>query len=111
MIASIASINNDQDILDMVRAMAHANGQRLRTMSPRQQRKFARRSIKAHEVAWVIWIERNEYHCYCIKGRGRLGRLSTTAFAVEGRADAIGMAEEWGDGAPHLAHDMPPGVM
>ena len=55
----------------------------------------------------MIWEEGENQHYYQIKGRGRLGRLSSTAFFVRGRADAIGMAEEMGEGAPHLAHSMP----
>ena len=73
----------------------------------RQQHKYVRRSIRDHEVVFVIWEEGENQHYYQIKGRGRLGRLSSTAFFVRGRADAIGMAAEMGDGAPHLAHEMP----
>jgi hypothetical protein len=79
-------------------------------MSIRQQHKYVRRSIKAHEVVFVIWEENDHIHYYCIKGRNRLGRLKTTAFAVKGRADAIDMARDLGDGAPHLAHEMPGAV-
>jgi hypothetical protein len=80
-------------------------------MSIRQQHKYVRRSIKAHEVVFVTWEENDLIHYYCIKGRNRLVRLKTTAFAVKGRADAIGMARDWGDGAPHLAHEMPARIM
>ena len=102
-----ATITNDDDLTSAVDALAHENADRLATMTERQQHKYVRRSIRDHEVVFVIWEEGENLHYYQIKGRGRLGRLSTTAFAVRGRADAIGMAEEMGDGAPHLAHEMP----
>lgn len=106
-----AVVENEDDLTAAVDALAHENAGRLRTMSIKQQHEFVRRSIKAHEVVFVGWEEGENLHYYQIKGRGRLGRLSTTAFWVAGRGDAIGMAEELGDGAPHLAHEMPAGVM
>jgi hypothetical protein len=100
-------VENEDDLTAAVDALAHENADRLATMTERQQHRYVRRSIRVHEVVFVIWEEDENQHHYQIKERGRLGRLSSTAFFVRGRADAIGMAEEMGDGAPHLAHDMP----
>jgi hypothetical protein len=111
MITPIPTIKNDDDIIEAVCALAHANGERLRKMPEKRQWRFVRRSIKAHEVAWVVWEEAGDLHCVCIKGRGRLGILTTTAFRCEGRLDAIAVAEEFGDGiAPELGHAMPGAV-
>jgi hypothetical protein len=112
MTTPIATVNNDDDLVNVVTAIAHENGEKLRTMSQKKQWKFVRREIKAHEVAWVAWTEGEDLHCVCIKGRGRLGVLTTTAFRVESRIDAIAVAEELGDGTtPELGHAMPAGVM
>jgi hypothetical protein len=106
------TIANDDDLTHAVMDLAHINADRLTAMSSRQkQRAYVRDELKRHDVVWLVWEEDEGRHFYCIKGRNRLGRLKTTAFAVKGRADAIGMAEEWGDGAPHLAHEMPKAVM
>ena len=105
-----AIVKNDDDLTTAVDALARENADRLATMTERQQHRYVRRSISDHDVVFVIWEEGENLHYYQIKGRGRLGRLKTTAFAVKGRADSIGMAEEWGGGAPHLAHEMPGAV-
>ena len=99
-------IKNDDDIIEMVRAVSYQNGERLREMSYRKQRSFVRKSIKTHEVVWLSWEDDDEFHCYCIKGRGRRGVLKSTAFRVENRMDAICIATEWGEGWPDL-HEMP----
>ncbi len=110
MSAPFFTIANDADLMNAVMTLSHENADRLSTMSSRQkQRAYVCDEIKRHDVVWLVWEEDEGRHFYCIKGRNRLGRLKTTAFAVKGRADAIGMAEEWGDGAPHLAHEMPAG--
>ena len=103
----IPVVNNETDLTAAVYALAHKNADRMVPMTERQRHKYVRRSIRAHEVAFVIWEEGENEHYYQIKGRGRLGRLSSTAFFVQGRADAIGMAVDLGDGAPHLAHATP----
>jgi hypothetical protein len=102
----IPIIKNDDDIIEMVRAVSYQNGERLRKMSYRKQRSFVRKAIKSHEVVWLAWEDGDEFHCYCIKGRGCLGVLKSTAFHVASRTDAIAVATEWGDGWPDL-HEMP----
>src|SRR5262245_6019007 len=105
------TVENDNDILQWVQTISHVNGERLRVMpSYRKQRVYVRKAIKEHEVVWVMWEDDDQIYCCCIKGRGRLGVLTTTAFCVAGRVDAIAIAEEFGDGWPDL-HEMPKAVM
>ena len=107
----IPVVENEDDLTTAVYALAHENADRMVTMTEGQRHKYVSRSIRNHEVAFVIWEEGENDHFYQIKGRGRLGRLSSTAFFVRGRADAIGMAVDLGDGdAPHLACEMPRAV-
>lgn len=108
--SALPTVENDADILQWVRSISYDNGERLRAMSYRKQISYVRKSIKAHEVVWLAWEDDDRFCCHCIKGRGRLGVLSTTAFYVASRMDAISIAEEWGEGWPDL-HEMPAGVM
>jgi hypothetical protein len=112
MSAPFASVTNEDALTDAVLAMANKNAERLSKMSHRRQHKYVRNLVLSTTVVFVCWHESGHTHFYCIKGRGLLGLHSTTAFAVEDRADAIAMAEDLGDGdAPHLAYEMPAGVM
>ena len=102
------TVKTEDDVVNMVLAIAHENGEQLRTMSEKKQWRFVRRAIKKHDVAWVTWAEAGDLHCVCIKGRGRLGILTTTAFRCESRLDAIAVAEEFGDFIPpEMGHEMP----
>jgi hypothetical protein len=109
-VSTFPTIENGEDVLQWVRSISYENGERLRVMSYQKQRAYVRKSIAEHEVVWLAWEDDDQFYCFCIKGRGRLGELSTTAFYVASRMDAISLAEEYGDGWPGL-HEMPSGVM
>ena len=100
-------VENEDDLTAAVDALAHKNAGRLTTMTERQQHKYVRRSIQGPRGR-IRNLGRGRERSLLSDQRARPSwRLSSTAFFVRGRSDAIGMAEDLGDGAPHLAHAMP----
>ena len=94
--------------------IAQENAELLAKLPPKARRKFVRLAIEGARVAFAIWRESDAIQVYCLKGRDVLGSDAsedTTVILVKNRLDAIGIADDFGDGAPHLAHSMPSAVM
>ena len=105
---------NEDEFIETVVELARENSELLAELSPRQRRKFVRLAVEGSRVAFAVWQEGNTIHLYCLKGRDILGTGragNTTAIVVKSMLDAIGIANDYGDGAPHLAHTMPGAIL
>jgi hypothetical protein len=105
---------NEEAFVEAVVRIARENAETLAVLPPRARRKFVRLAVEGSRVSFAVWKEGDAVHLYCLKGRDVLGTgttADTSAIAVKGMLDAIGIANDFGDGAPHLAHSMPNGVM